>query len=135
MSHSTTVRVSPADASHDASHPWAPTPFACTSKPDGWGSVCLCLAGELDLATCPRFDRILMRFQNDKSVVSLDLQELSFLDGAGLTAIVRAGARASELGTKLILVGARGQVSRLLDLTGPFPAIEMITLEHQGNRS
>ncbi len=129
MSHSPSV--SPTDAFHR----WAPTPFACASKPDGWGSVCLHLAGELDLATCPRFEQILKRSQNDKSIVSLDLRELSFVDGAGLFAIVQAATRAGALETKLILVGARGQVGRLLDLTGPFHTVEMVTPEHPGSDS
>jgi anti-anti-sigma factor len=129
MSHSPSV--SPTDAFHR----WAPTPFACTSRPDGWGSVCLHLAGELDLATSPRFEQILKRSQNGKSVVSLDLQELSFVDGAGLFAIVQAAARAGALETKLVLFGAKGQVSRLFDLTGPFHTVEMVTPEHQGRNS
>jgi len=113
----------------------APAPFACTSKLDGWGSACLHLAGELDLATCPRFEQVLKRSQNGKSIVSLDLQELSFVDGAGLSAIVQAATRAGALETKLTLIGARGQVSRLFDLTGPFHTVEMVTPEHRGSDS
>jgi anti-anti-sigma factor len=128
MSHSPSV--SPADTSHL----WAPTRFACTSSPDGWGSVCLHLAGELDLATCPRFEQVLKRSQNDKSIVSVDLQDLTFVDGAGLNAIVQAGARAVAAKTRLILVGATGQVGRLLDLTGPLPTVERVAPGPQGNR-
>lgn len=127
MPQSPSVSVSPTDASRQ----WVPAPFVCTSRPDGWGSVCLHLAGELDLATCPRFEQILKEAQSDKSIVSVDLQELTFVDGAGLTAIVRAAARAAAMETKLILIGAAGQVERLFDLTGPFPAIEITTPERQ----
>jgi len=90
--------------------------------------------GELDLATCPRFEQVLKEAQSDKSIVSVDLQELTFVDGAGLTAIARAAARAAAMETKLILIGATGQVGRLFDLTGPFPAIEITTPERQGTR-
>ncbi len=126
---------SPSVSPPGAFHRWAPTPFACTSRPDGWGSVCLHLAGELDLATCPRFEQILKRSQSDKTVVSLDLQELSFVDGAGLSTIVYAARRAGALETKLILFGAGGQVSRLFELTGPFHGVEMVTPELQGSHS
>jgi anti-anti-sigma factor len=129
MPHSSSVAVSPTDAFRQ----WVPAPFSCTPRPDGWGSVCLHLAGELDLATCPHFEQVLRETQNDKSIVSVDLQELTFVDGAGLTAIVKAGARAAEMETKLILVGAMGQVGRLFDLTGPFQTVEMVTPERQGS--
>lgn len=116
------LSVSPTDAIRG----WVPTPFACTCKPDGWGSVCLHLVGELDFATCPLFEQALKEAQDDASVVSIDLQELSFIDGAGLTAIVRAATRAAAFETRLILVGATGQVERLLDLTGPLRAVEVV---------
>lgn len=128
MPHSSSVSVSPTNATRH----WVPTPFACTPKPDGWGSVCLHLVGELDLATCPPFEQILKQAQTDKNIVSVDLQELTFVDGAGLTAIVHAAARAAAMETKLILIGAAGQVGRLFDLTGPFQTIEMATPERQG---
>ncbi len=129
MPQSSSVSVSPADAFRQ----WVPAEFVCTSRPDGWGSVCLHLAGELDLATCPRFEQVLKQAQNDKSIVSVDLKELTFVDGAGLTAIVRAAARAATMETKLILVGATGQVGRLFDLTGPFQTVEMMAPEQQGS--
>jgi len=88
--------------------------------------------GELDLATCPAFEQALKQAQDEKSIVSVDLQELTFVDGAGLTAIVHAAARAAAMETKLIFIGAAGQVGRLFDLAGPFQTIEMATPERQG---
>lgn len=128
MPHSSSVSVSPTNPTRD----WEPAPFACTPKPDGWGSVCLHLVGELDLATCPRFEQVLKQAQNDKNIVSVDLQELTFLDCSGLTAIVHAAARAAAMEARLILVGAGGQVERLFDLTGPFQTVEIVTPEQQG---
>lgn len=113
----------------DASRPWVPVPFACTPRLDGWSSVCLDLVGELDLATCPAFEQVLKQAQHEKNIVSIDLQELTFLDCAGLTAIVHAAAHAAATGARLILVGAVGQVGRLFDLTGPFQTVEMVTAE------
>ena len=127
MPESPSVSVSPAGATSR----WAPVPFACTPRPDGWGSVCLDLVGELDLATCPSFEQILKQAQDEKSIVSVDLQQLTFLDCAGLTAIVHAAARAAATEARLILVGAAGQVGRLFDLTGPFRTIEIVTPEQR----
>ncbi|HEX5376232.1 MAG TPA: STAS domain-containing protein [Solirubrobacterales bacterium] len=116
------LSVRPTDAVRDG----VPAPFACACKPDGWGSVCLHLVGELDIATCPLFEQALKEAQGNASAVSIDLQELSFIDCAGLAAIVTAARRAAALETRLILVGATGQVERLLDLTGPLRAVEVV---------
>ena len=110
----------------DAIRSWVPAPFACTCKPDGWGSVCLHLVGELDFATCSPFAQALKKAQDEASIVSIDLQELTFIDCAGLAVIVNAAARAAAMETRLILVGATGQVERLLGLTGPLQAVEMV---------
>jgi anti-anti-sigma factor len=103
-----------------------PAPFACTLKPDGWGSVWIELAGELDLMTCPLFERVLKEAQEEASIVSVDLQELTFIDCAGLTTVVVAAGRAKVAETRLILVGAVGQVKRLLCLTEMPQLIEMV---------
>jgi anti-sigma B factor antagonist len=80
----------------------------------------------LDLATCPFFEQVLREAQEDASIVSIDLQELTFIDCAGLTAIVQAAARAAATKRRLILVGAAGQVERLFDLTGPLRTVEVV---------
>jgi anti-anti-sigma factor len=108
------------------SRQWAPAPFTCISRPDGWGSVLIQPTGELDLATCPLFEQALKEAQDDASIVSIDLQELTFVDCAGLTAIVNAATRAAATKRRLILVGAAGQVERLFDLTGPLRTVEVV---------
>lgn len=108
------------------SRQWAIAPFACTRRSDGWSSVWIQPTGELDLATCPLFEQVLKDAQDDASIVSIDLQELAFIDCAGLTAIVHAAARAAATKRRLILVGATGQVDRLLDLTGPLRTVEVV---------
>lgn len=124
------LSLSPADAIPGR----VPAPFACTWKPDGRGSVCLHLVGELDFATCPLFEQALKEAQDDANVVSIDLRELSFIDGAGLTVIAHAATRVATIGTRLILVGATGQVERLLDLTGPLQAVEVVELDRTHSR-
>lgn len=120
MSFPPTLSGSPTDERR-----WAPAPFSCTCKPDGWGSVWIQLVGELDLATCPPFERALEKAQDRASNVSIDLQEVTFVDCSGLRVMVEAAARAAATETKMILVGPTGQVKRLLDLTGPFRAIDI----------
>jgi anti-anti-sigma factor len=129
MPHVHPSSISPADAIRG----WMPAPFACTRNPDGWSSVCLHLEGELDFATSPLVERALKDAQDDASVVSIDLRELSFIDGAGLAAIVHAASRGAAIEGRLILVGATGQVERLLDLTGPLRKVDRVP-EKQGDR-
>lgn len=120
MPHPPTLSGSPADERR-----WAPTPFSCTCKPDGWGSVWIQLVGELDLATCPSFEQVLEKAQDRASIVSIDLQEATFIDCSGLRVIVQAAARAGAREAKLILLGPTGQVERLLSLTGPFRTVDI----------
>ena len=51
-------------------------------------------------------------------VVVVDLRELEFMDSTGLSTLVRAHQRLSELECELTLVKGPPQVQRLLDLTG-----------------
>lgn len=106
-------------------HP-APLPFDCTRRPDGQDSVRIHLSGELDLAVCPRFEQVLRDAQGDASAVSIDLEKLNFIDGAGLTAIIAAAARGALAKTELVLVGPAGQVDRLVTLTGLAHTVKVI---------
>ena len=130
MSHSSLPPSSPAGAGRQFSLPV----FACTRRPDGWSSVWIDLAGELDLATCPRFEQVLREAQDEASIVSIDLQELSFIDGAGLKAILSAAVRDTPAKTSLTLVGPGGQVERLLDLTGLAKSVEVIEFDSAQTR-
>ena len=58
------------------------------------------------------------------STVSIDLQDLEFIDCAGLGAIVDAGERRD--GSRLILVRGSGQVDRVLRLTGLRERLEAV---------
>jgi anti-sigma B factor antagonist len=51
-------------------------------------------------------------------VVMLDLSGATFLDSSGLRVIVRAGDRLREHDGQLIIEGASGAVSRVLEVTG-----------------
>jgi len=124
----------PSDSTAGAARQFAPPTFTCTRRPDGWSSVWIDLAGELDLATCPHFEQVLRKAQDEASIVSIDLQELSFIDGAGLRAIVTAAARGTLTKTSLTLVGPGGQVERLIDLTGLAKTVEVIEFDSAGAR-
>ncbi|WP_152644812.1 STAS domain-containing protein [Kitasatospora griseola] len=74
--------------------------------------------GEIDLDTAPALRRALAAALDAHREVVLDLSEVTFMDCAGLGAVVRARNQADRSGRRLILRGASGCVVRLLELTG-----------------
>lgn len=106
-----------------------PLPFACSWKADGFRSAWIHLEGELDLAVVAEFQAVLQEAQRSASTVSIDLQELGFIDCAALKAIVDAHAAARQEGHRLILVRGSGQVDRMLQLTGLLNLVEVVDLQ------
>ncbi|MGW7444161.1 STAS domain-containing protein [Kitasatospora sp. NPDC054795] len=74
--------------------------------------------GEIDLDTAPSLRRALATALETHREVVLDLSEVTFMDCAGLGALVRARNQADRSGRHLILRGTSRCVVRLLKLTG-----------------
>ncbi|MFI2608938.1 STAS domain-containing protein [Kitasatospora sp. NPDC018619] len=74
--------------------------------------------GEIDLDTAPALRRALAAALESHREVVLDLSEVTFMDCAGLGALVRARNQADRGGRRLVLRGADRRVVRLLKLTG-----------------
>lgn len=70
------------------------------------------LEGELDLANGAALRDALVEIAG--STVVVDLEELTFLDAAGLGALIQAKQRIEEQGDRLVLCNARGVVARVL---------------------
>jgi anti-sigma B factor antagonist len=83
--------------------------------------------GELDLATAPALERVLLDGRVTGDVVVLDLADLEFLDSTGLRVIVRAAEAARRDGWELRLRPARPEVQRIFDLTGILEALPFET--------
>lgn len=78
------------------------------------------LAGELDSATCPvlveHFERLLAA--REAGDVILDLSDVSFIDSAGMRAIIVLESAAQEREIPLVLRPPAGPVTDLLQITG-----------------
>ncbi|MFF2815310.1 STAS domain-containing protein [Kitasatospora cineracea] len=74
--------------------------------------------GEIDLDTAPPLRCALATALDSHREVVLDLSEVTFMDCAGLGALVRARNQADRRGARLVLHGAEPHVVRLLKLTG-----------------
>ncbi|HEY5053105.1 MAG TPA: STAS domain-containing protein [Solirubrobacterales bacterium] len=106
-----------------------PSPFACSWKRDGLDSAWLHLRGEVDLSTSHLFAQALDDAQVNAGTVSIDLQELTFIDCSALQVIAGANARARSAGRRLTLVRGFGQVDRVLKLTGLLEEVEVVDMQ------
>jgi len=79
----------------------------------------LCVAGELDLATCDKVERELRRLEaTDARRIVLDLSGLSFMDSTGVTLILRAEARSRADSLRLRLRRGPAHVQRVFTISG-----------------
>jgi anti-anti-sigma factor len=77
------------------------------------------LAGELDLSTVADLEaRIEEACSDGAGELVLDLEELSFMDSTGLSAILTTQDRCEGQGCELLLTEAQPAVHRLFELTG-----------------
>lgn len=105
-----------------------PVPFVCRWQPDGLGSAWVHLEGELDLSNLDLLRRELQVAQLNATVVSIDLQELAFIDCSAVSFLFEASAAIQAVGDRLILIRGSGQVDRILTLTGASAWIEVVDL-------
>jgi len=84
------------------------------------------LRGELDLSTTPLLYSELDRAEALREpVLLLDLAELTFIDGAGLTALLEAARRAAERGGRLRISRPSAPIRRLFQLTAIDQSLEV----------
>jgi anti-anti-sigma factor len=77
------------------------------------------IGGEIDLATCPRLQAVVVDLvDRGCSQLILDLDQVSFLDCAGIRVLVDARRRIQEHGGSVRLVRPGPLVWRVLALTG-----------------
>ena len=80
--------------------------------------VLVAVAGEIDIATVAGLRERLVALAAGGRPLVIDLDQVSFIDAAGLGALVGAAKRAAEHGVGLHVVCARQQIRRLFRITG-----------------
>jgi len=96
----------------------------------GDSTVRLSVTGEVDSSSAPvlrsEIDSVLNR---PLAEVVLDLDEVSFLDSAGLSTLATAHRRATELGVRLRVLASGRAVVRPLQITGLWTLLEAEQIE------
>jgi stage II sporulation protein AA (anti-sigma F factor antagonist) len=80
--------------------------------------IVLVLHGELDLAAAPILAEEIERAESQANALVLDLQDLHFIDSAGLRVLLTAHDRARDAGRDFALTPGSPQVQRLLKIAG-----------------
>lgn len=92
-----------------------PFEISATSKDDIYA---IRIEGELDLSECPRLEHALQEAEASLATwILLDLDELVFIDAAGLSVIVAAWRRSVADGSRLRVTHGGGSVARMFHLT------------------
>lgn len=82
------------------------------------GYAIVTAAGEVDISTVTRLREPLFELAASGRPVVIDLDQVSFLDSAGLAALVGTVKRATAHGGSLHVVCARPKIRQLFRLTG-----------------
>jgi len=82
-------------------------------------AVTVVVAGEIDLATAPRFGEALEQAgSSGADAVRVDMAGVTFLDSSGISVLVQSQQRLADSGRKLVLHEITEQVRRVLDISG-----------------
>ena len=81
-----------------------------------YGPSVLFVGGELDMATCPEFERALAKCVESGGPVVVDLSAVSFIDSTGIRALVNSAKRLRA--GCLTVHGVSGQVAKVLSMLG-----------------
>ena len=91
--------------------------FAVAASRSGPAAV-LRLSGDLDHDTAKDLEAALDAASVGSTRILLDCSGLEFCDSRGLNILLRARRTAAETGTELALIGPRGALARVLEITG-----------------
>jgi anti-anti-sigma factor len=96
-----------------------PAPFSVDTT-EAEGRLVVAVRGELDLATAPALEAVLLPALRAGGSVVLDLRPLEFMDSTGVRVIVAAHVAGGESGGALTLVRTDpdGPVGRVLEISG-----------------
>lgn len=92
-------------------------PLRISEERDG-ETLTIAVEGELDITSAPGLDAAIERAEDsDAARIILDLSMIRFIDSTGLRALLVAGRRSAEKGSRLGMRLGSGEVARMMKLT------------------
>jgi anti-sigma B factor antagonist len=84
------------------------------------GRAHVTLRGELDLATAPELEQLLIERIDASQDVVVDLRALEFMDSSGIRVLVAAHTRAGRTGTRVLIVRPEpdSAVAKIVEVAG-----------------
>src|ERR1039457_3156365 len=94
------------------------------------GALRLSFQGQLDMTAEGAFNEALTRATRCGRRVEIDLEEVDFIDGSGLSLLIDAERRARRSGRQLTIVAASRPVHRLIEITGTADRLPPLDAPH-----
>jgi len=97
----------------------------------GFDRARLHLRGELDIAATGHFaEAFEQAFDGgNRSLILIDLSDLTYCDSSGIRALLIAAGKCRNFGVRFRVVGARGAVLRVIELTD---TVDILNLDPDG---
>ena len=104
-----------------------PSGFSISTS-DRDGRALVAVRGELDLATAPELESVVLERLDAGQAVVLDLRELDFMDSSGLRVLITAHTRASDGDADFAIVRppAGSEVAKILEIAGVEPQLHLV---------
>jgi anti-anti-sigma factor len=87
------------------------------------------LSGELDLATAPELEAVILRICGDGKAVVLDLRRLTSMDSSGLRLMLLARSLCRECGSEFSVIPGEQNIPHLLEISGTAEPIALQPLQ------
>lgn len=97
--------------------------------------VRMIVQGQLDLTAVGAFGEALTRATRPRWPVELDLAQIDFIDGCGLSMLINAMSRARRTGRELVIVEASRYVRRLIEITDTADRLPPLLIGAGGGRA
>lgn len=99
--------------------------FDCSWSPSGVAGADVWAAGELDLASAPLLAQTLQEASAAARLLVLNLEEVTFIDCAGLAVVVSASLASRAGGGRLVIVSPSESVAALMAMTGALDDLDV----------
>jgi anti-anti-sigma factor len=98
--------------------------FECAQREGGFDTVCVHVAGELDMYSTPRLRQTLRDALLGKRLIVLDLRDVVFMDSSAVHVIVGASVCARHDGRRLVVLRGPPGVDCVFALTATTDQVE-----------